>query len=235
MDIRAYLPYMDETTMTGPNSLRMLDELWEHYPQQWTQEDRILNLGFGNTLSSLALAKETEAQVYANDLWFSAEDNRERFLGWGAGDRITVVSEDAYDPHYEEHYFDALVCVNAYHTFAGRKGFIQEKILPYMNDHGLVMIGVPGIKQAYAGQATELLEQWLGEDAYLFRSAEEWRELVGDDPRMESVEVWEMDCFGEAWWDWLDIKSVFSQFDREFYEYFIQPYTCLIGICIRLN
>lgn len=72
MDINGYKRYISEETMMGPNSVRILAELFERYPLQLTADDRILDLGCGTGLTSLVIAKETGAKVYANDLWVSA-------------------------------------------------------------------------------------------------------------------------------------------------------------------
>lgn len=65
--------------MMGPNSVRVLEELFGKYPMQLTSDDLILDLGCGKGLTSLVIAKEIGAKVYANDLWTSAEENRKRF------------------------------------------------------------------------------------------------------------------------------------------------------------
>ena len=57
--------------------------------------DRILDLGCGTGLTSLIIAKETGAKVFANDLWVSAEENQKRFDRWGVGGQITPVCVDA--------------------------------------------------------------------------------------------------------------------------------------------
>lgn len=72
MDINGYKRYISEETMMGPNSVRILAELFERYPLQLTADDQILDLGCGTGLTSLVIAKETGAKVYANDLWVSA-------------------------------------------------------------------------------------------------------------------------------------------------------------------
>ena len=235
MNVDDYKAYISAETMMGPNSVRILAELFDKYPLQLSPDERILDLGCGTGLTSLVIAKETGAKVFANDLWISAEENGERFAEWGVGEQITPVCEDANNLSFEKKSFRALISVDSYHYFAGSKGFFQEKILPFMKDNGVVLIGIPGLKEEYAGRGEELVFGWLGEDSYMFKSPKCWEELIGGSERIESVETWEMDCFREAWDDWLKTNHKFALGDREHFETIIKPYTCFVGIYVRLK
>ncbi len=87
MNINNYKTYISAETMMGPNSVRILAELLDKYPLRLAPDDRVLDLGCGKGLTSLIIAKETGAKVFANDLWISAEENAKRFNEWGIGER----------------------------------------------------------------------------------------------------------------------------------------------------
>lgn len=235
MDISNYKNYISEETMMGPNSVRILAELFEKHPLQFSADDQILDLGCGTGLTSLVIAKETGAKVYANDLWINAEENRKRFVQWGVDAQVMPICEDANDLHFEKKQFHALFSIDSYHYFAGRRGFFQEKILPFMKDGGVVLIGIPGLKDKYMDRGEELLSDWLGDEAYMFKSPLHWKEIIGSHDRIESVETWEMDCFDKAWNDWLAADNEFARGDRQYFETVIQPYTCFVGIEIKLR
>ena len=158
-----------------------------------------------------------------------------RFVKWGVEGQITPVCEDASHLPFEKEQFHALISIDSYHYFAGNKGFFQEKILPLMKNDGVVLIGVPGLKEEYKGRAKELLSDWIGEDAYMFKSPKHWKEIIGNSDRIQSVKTWEMDCFSEAWDDWLATDNQYANSDRKHFEAIIKPYTCFVGISIRLK
>lgn len=235
MNIVDYKEYISAETMMGPNSVRILAGLFDKYPLQLVSGDMVLDLGCGTGLTSLIIAKETGARVFANDLWVSAEENRRRFAAWGVDELITPVCEDANNLHFEKEQFRALISIDSYHYFAGSKEFFREKILPYMKDDGVVLIGIPGLKDEYIGRAEELLSDWLGDDAYMFKTPKLWKELIGENDRIESVKTWEMDCFNKAWDDWFATNKKFALDDRQHFEAIIKPYTCFVGIYIKLK
>lgn len=235
MDMGNYKEYISKETMMGPNCVRILGELLDRHPLQAAAEDRILDLGCGMGLTSLVIAKETGAKVYANDLWISAEENGKRFAQWGVGQQVIPICQDANDLRFEMGQFRALVSIDSYHYFAGRKGFFQEKILPFMGDGGEVLIGIPGLKDEFTGRGEELLFDWLGDEACLFQSRTAWREIIGSHDRMETVETWEMDCFCEAWEEWLGTDHEFARGDRKYFETVIRPYTCFVGVYVKLK
>lgn len=102
MNVDDYKAYVSAETMMGPNSVRILAELFDKYPLQFVPDDMILDLGCGTGLTSLVIAKETGTKVFANDLWINAEENKKRFAEWGVGEQITPICEDANNLSFEK-------------------------------------------------------------------------------------------------------------------------------------
>ena len=44
-----------------------------------------------------------------------------------------------------------------------------------------------------------------------------------------------MDCFSKAWGDWLATDNPYALGDRQHFEAVIQPYTCFVGIYIKIK
>ena len=80
----------------------------------------------------------------------------------------------------------------------------------------------------------ELLSDWLDSDAHMFKSVDQWKEIIGSHERIQSVSAWEMDCFGLAWSEWFATDHPYANADRKFYDSIIKPYTCFIGLHIKL-
>ena len=235
MDIEEYSKYMTAEMLMGPNSLRILEALFVKYPLALSTGDSVLDLGCGKGLTSFAIAKETCAKVYANDLWISAEDNAKRFSEWGMSKQIIPVHEDANELNFEKGQFSALISIDSYHYFATGKGFFEEKILPFLREKAVVLIGVPGIKDEFRGRSEELLSDWLGDESYMFQSPSAWKEIIGNHDRIDEVETWEMDCFEKAWDEWFTTEHKYALGDKQFFNTLIKPYTCFVGIYIRLK
>lgn len=233
MDLEFYRPYFTKDFLMGPNSLRILQVLLNKNPKSLGADSLILDLGCGTGLTSFALCHETGAKVLANDLWISGEENAARFAAWGVGDRITPVQENADNLNFEKESFDAIVSIDSYHYFAGSEGYFQERMLPFLKSGGVALFGVPGIKEEYDEKTIELLTSWLGEQAYMFRSARQWKKILGEDPNMESVEVFELDGFEAAWQDWLAMDNPFAKGDAACWEQIIKPYTNFVGMIVR--
>lgn len=235
MNIETFRKYMAAEILMGPNSVRVLEELLNKHPLSLSDTDIILDLGCGKGLTSFVLSKETAAKVYASDLWIPADDNKKRFVEWGIENQVVPFCEDANELNFDKKLFRALVSVDAYHYFATKNGFFAEKILPFLKDKATVLIGIPGIKTAYTGRSEELLVEWLGDEAYMFQSKTTWKEIIGNSDRIESVVTWEMECFDSAWNEWFDTENKYAIGDKQFFDTHIKPYTCFVGICIKIK
>ena len=233
MNLEFYKTYFTADYLMGPNSLRILKELLYRNPKTLAADSLVLDLGCGKGLTSFALCHETGAKVLANDLWISGEENAARFAAWGAGDRITPVHENADNLHFDKEIFDAVVSIDSYHYFAGKEGYFQHKILPFLKPGGVALFGVPGIKEEYDDKTIELLTPWLGEEAYMFRSVRQWRKILGNSPDIASIDVIELGCFEAAWQDWLATDNEFARGDSDCWENIIKPYTNFVGMIVR--
>ena len=125
----------------------------------------VCDLGSGQGLTSLFLAKEYGFKVYAADLWSNPEENRRFFRSEGlTDDEILPVKADATALPFEKGFFDAVICVDSYNYFGRDPAFLDEKLLPFVKSRGLVAISVLGMKKYIHKNDTICCESGLKDD-----------------------------------------------------------------------
>lgn len=229
-----YKELFNKQFLMGPNSIRMLEEMLETSPLE--SGLKILDLGCGRGLTSLFLAKETTANVFAVDLWISAAENYEQFKKWGIDHLVIPIHADANDLPFAEHYFDAIVSIDSFHYFATQPDFLHNKILPLLKKDGRLIIAMPGLKEEIHGLESPLMMEWVNgeENEYeLFHSKEWWRNHFGNRGDFEIEKAFDLDCFDLAWEDWFLSNHPFAIRDREYFEKGIDKYLSLVGFVIR--
>lgn len=231
---KSYNKFLTQEHMMGPNSLGLLEEMLECAPKGFGT-GRILDLGCGRAVTSLYLARETQADmVCAADLWISASENLKSIKEWGEEKRIIPLHSDAGDLPFAEEYFDAIVSVDAYHYFGCVEGFFAEKILPLLAPGGCALIAIPGVKTEAAASAPLMLE-WAGEDAKQFHSVRWWRDHIANGAEGIEITVTESGRFEEIWNDWFISGHEYALQDKEFLERGLAEELCFVIIIVRKN
>ena len=120
----AYDPEWVLANQMGPNALWLTESLTNHMTLE--RGMRVVDMGCGTAMSSIFLAKEFGVQVWANDLWVSAEDNQQRIDEAGVADLVTPVRAEAHSLLYERAFFDAAISVDCFCLGAKRKWVFQK-------------------------------------------------------------------------------------------------------------
>lgn len=232
--LEKYKGFCTEEYLMGPNSLQLLNEMMNKVSIK--ENSRILDLGAGKGITSLFLANETNSLVYAAELWINPTVNYESFKEWGVADKVIPIKVDANELPFAEGYFDVMVCIDAFHYFAGKKNFFEEKILPFLKKDGLAIIAMPGLKKELSDNYPDLMVKWFEEDydeLNKFHCRKWWLDLLDNYEEYEIVEEFDLDCFYEAWEDWFNCGHEFGKKDKEFFMKGLGEYLSFIGLVIK--
>lgn len=209
----------------GPNPLMLLEESLEGLPIP--AGSTVCDLGSGQGLTSIFLAKEYDLSVYAVDLWSDPEENALFIKSMGADDAVFPVKADANDLPFDRDFFDAVVSADSYNYFGRDPRYLDEKLLPFVKDGGLIVIAVPGMKRdLHDGLPQELLASWTPDELDYIHDAKWWAAMVGRCEGAEVLSVGDMEVNEEAWNDWIALDNDYAVKDRRAIE---------AGACRHLN
>lgn len=232
MNNEKYSEFLTKEYLMGPNSLRLLDELLSHVPEPVS--GRVLDLGCGMAVTSLFLARETQADtVYAADLWITATDNYARIRSWGEESRIIPLHSDACDLPFADGFFRAIVSVDAYHYFGCSDGFFAERMLPLLEAGGYALIAVPGLKKEFTDGIPALMTEWAEDDALCFHNALWWKEHISQGAQGVEVSVYESEQFDEIWNDWFRSGHEYAANDKVYLERGVADMLSFVLIVVR--
>lgn len=222
-----------QAKIMGPNPVKLEEELLLNH--RIPDGAVVCDLGSGQGLTSVFLAKEYGFTVYAADLWSDPEENRKFFDAMGLDrEQIVPVKADATALPFEKEFFDAVVSTDSYNYF-GRDGrYLDEKLLPFVKCGGYIYIAVPGMKKdCHDALPPELLLSWTPEQLDYLHDVDYWREIVGKCQGAEVLSVQEMESNEEVWADWLKQENEYAVSDRKSMEAGGGKYLNFIAIVLR--
>lgn len=222
-----------QAKIMGPNPIKLEEELLLDH--QIPAHAVVCDLGSGQGLTSVFLAKEYGFTVYAADLWSDPAENRAFFDAMGLDRRqIIPVKADATDLPFEKNFFDAVVSTDSYNYF-GRDGrYLDDKLLPFVKPGGLVYIAIPGMKRdCHDHLPEELLLSWTPEQLDYMHDVDYWRGIVSQCRGAEVLSMREMESNDEVWADWLAQDNEYAMGDRKSMEAGGGKYLNFIAIVLR--
>ena len=187
----------------GPNPLKLEEELLiEHKIKDGAV---VCDLGSGQGLTSVFLAKEYGFKVYATDLWSDPCENARFFEMMGlCEEQIVPIKADATDLPFEKDFFDAVVSTDSYNYFGRDTHYLDDKLLPFIKSGGYIYITVPGMKKdCHDNLPQELLLSWTPEQLDYIHDIDYWTNIVSACRDAEVVSIKEMESNEECWNDWL--------------------------------
>jgi len=175
---------------------------------------RVLDLGCGTALTSMFLAKEFNAQVWATDLWVHPDENWRRIEEQGLGDRVFPVRAEAHALPFAAGFFDAVISVDAYQYFGTDRLYLGY-ISRFLKRLGKIGIVVPGLMQSFDSAVPEHLVQpqangvgFWEDECQSFLTTGEWRRLWERSGRISLLGADEMP---DGWKLWRDFEVALEQ------------------------
>jgi cyclopropane fatty-acyl-phospholipid synthase-like methyltransferase len=191
----------------GPNAVWLCEWLCEALPIGPGM--RILDLGCGRAMTSVFLAQEFGAKVWAADLWMSPDHNWRRVVAAGVQDRVCPIRAEAHALPFAQGFFDAVISVDAYHYF-GTDELYLSYLAGFVRPGGFIGVVVPGMVQEMGETIPEHLtapqrngKRFWEDECRAFKTAEWWSRLWGHSSKVAGVEA---DLLTDGWRHWRDFE-----------------------------
>ena len=222
-----------QSKIMGPNPVKLEEELLADH--RIPAGAVVCDLGSGQGLTSVFLAKEYGFTVYAADLWSDPQENRAFFREMGLTDeQIIPVKADATDLPFEKEFFDAVVTTDSYNYFGRDPHYLDDKLLPFVKRGGYIYIAIPGMKRdCHDHLPPELLLSWTPEQLDYMHDTAYWSDMVHQCRGAEVLCGAEMEANEEVWADWLRQENPYAIGDRRSMEAGGGKYLNFIKIVLR--
>ena len=226
------IPEINERIM-GPNPLKLQEELL--FGHMIPEGSTVMDLGSGQGVTSLALAKDYGFMVYATDLWSDPSENMIFFRKMGLTEKqIVPIKADANDLPFAKDFFDAVVTTDSYNFFGRDVEFLPNKLLPFVKRGGYVYIVIPGFKtDCHDDLPPELLLSWTPEQLEYIHDMDYWSQMISAASEADIISINEAECDEEAWADWLKCDNEYARGDRKTIEAGGGKYLNFINIVLR--
>ena len=197
-----YDPLWMMTTSMGPNVVWLTEWLCQAMDLQAGM--RVLDMGCGRAASSIFLAREFGAHVWATDLWIKPTENWQRIREAGLEERIYPIHAEARSMPYADAFFDAIVSVDSYHYYGTDDLYLGKHFARLVRPGGQIGIVVPGFMREVEGdRAPEHLTRdgfWDPAECFSFHTVVWWRRHWA---RSGCVDVELADTLPDGWRQWL--------------------------------
>lgn len=217
----------------GPNPIKLEEELLKN--AHFKKGAIVCDLGSGQGLTSIFLAKEFGVKVYATDLWSNPDENMAFFKKQGlTKNEIIPVKADATDLKFDKDFFDAVVCIDSYNYFGRDESYLDEKLLPFVKKGGYIYISIPGMKKdCHDNLPSELLLSWNREQMEYMHDIKWWTNIISKSKNSEIVDIKEMESNEEVWQDWLIQENEYAINDRKSMNAGAGKYLNFISIILK--
>jgi SAM-dependent methyltransferase len=200
----------------GPNPFKLQEEMLQNH--KIPAGSLVCDLGSGQGLTSVMLAKDYGFTVYAADLWSDPQENRKFFDEMGlTREQVIPVKVDATAFPFEKDFFDAVVSTDSYNFWGRDPEYLDAKLLPFVKSGGYLYICVPGMKRdCHDNLPKELLLSWTPEQLAYLRDITYWTEILNNSRDAEVISIYELKGNNdELWADWIRQENEVAVNDRK--------------------
>jgi SAM-dependent methyltransferase len=181
----------------GPNALWLMEAVTEVMAIEPGM--RVLDLGCGTAMTSIFLAKEFGAEVWATDLWIGVSANHERVRAAGVESLVKPIHAEAHALPFAAESFDAIVSVDAYHYF-GTADLYLGYIVEFLRSEGRIGIVSPALFTEFGVNIPPELQPYWDWEFCSFHGPDWWRTHW---EKTTKVRVDVAGAIDDGWQDWL--------------------------------
>ena len=192
-----YDPAWVTALQMGPNVLWLTESLTEVLPIE--PGAKVLDLGCGMAASSIFLAQQFDARVWATDLWIAASDNQRRIVEAGVEDLVTPIHAEAHDLPFAAESFDVIVSMDAYQYF-GTADLYLGYLVDFLKPEGRLGAVMPALTSELGDTVPESLAPYWQWDFCSWHTPDWWRRHWA---KTGKVAVDHADFVPDLWRDWL--------------------------------
>ena len=185
----------------GPNALWLTESLTEVMPIE--SGAKVLDLGCGRAISSIFLAQEFGARVWATDLWIAASDNQRRIVEAGVEDLVTPIHAEAHTLPFAAEFFDVVISIDAYQYF-GTADLYLGYLVDFVKAGGRLGAVMPALTTEVGEVIPERLEEFWEWEFCCFHPPAWWRTHWS---KTGKVDVEHADLVADGWRDWLHFND----------------------------
>ncbi|MGI5170573.1 SAM-dependent methyltransferase [Spirillospora sp. CA-253888] len=205
---RYHQDWIRSSVSGGANSLWLAE--WLAEAMDLRPGMRILDLGCGRGASSVFLHREFGVQVWATDLWFSADERLARIRDAGAEDAVFPIHADARALPFAAGFFDAVVSIDSF-VYYGTDDLYLSHLARFVRPGGQIGIAGAGLVQEIDGPVPGHLRAWWEPGMACLHSAAWWRWHW---ERSAVVRVEAADTMPDGWEHWLEWQHAVAPDNR---------------------
>jgi cyclopropane fatty-acyl-phospholipid synthase-like methyltransferase len=192
----------------GPHPLWLLESLCER--RSPSPQDRVLDLGCGQALTSVFLAREFGVAVVAADWWIAPEDNLGRLEAAGVSSSVTSLRAEAHAIPLASGQFDAVISIDAYHYFGTSDLYLAE-MTRLLRPGGWLGIVVPGVREEPDEIPPPALAAHWDWDFCSFHSPRWWLRHWAKTGLVHVDDAWWIEGGHEFWLRWAEITDDYAR------------------------